>query len=257
MPTDHQKPSTALFLFAHQDDEFGVFQQILNERLAGRQVLCAYLTDGASATVPASTRNEESLRVLGSLGIPPDGVIFAGEFLGIGDAKLPYHMLSVANWMQDTLLAYPGIDAIYFPAWEGGHHDHDALHAVAAHVSHQNGLGGSLRQFSLYNGKNCPGPFFSVLKPLPANGPSTKSVISMRNRLRFLRYCLAYPSQRVTWIGLLPFVLTHYLFKGLQELQAVSLQRLDERPHAGPLYYEKRKFFTWEQMQAELARFRP
>ncbi|HAK90971.1 MAG TPA: PIG-L family deacetylase, partial [Massilia timonae] len=36
----------ALFLFAHQDDEFGVFERIATLRRQGVRVACAYLTDG-------------------------------------------------------------------------------------------------------------------------------------------------------------------------------------------------------------------
>ena len=56
-----------------------------------------------------------------------------------------------------------------------------------------------------------------------------------------------------TWIGLFPFVALHYLVEGVEQTQPVSLARLEQRPHAGALYYEKRRFFTWPRMQAALA----
>ncbi|RZA32937.1 MAG: PIG-L family deacetylase, partial [Lysobacteraceae bacterium] len=43
---------------------------------------------------------------------------------------------------------------------------------------------------------------------------------------------------------------------GVEQLQPVALRRLDERPHAGALYYEKRRFFTWPAMQAALVAWR-
>lgn len=247
MLTDPDSQPAALFLFAHQDDEFGVFQQILNEQQNGRMVLCAYLTDGASPGVRPAVRNAESLHVLAALGVLEKNVMFAGERLGIRDATLPEHMSAVEKCLRGILDSY-AVERIYVTAWEGGHHDHDALHAVTVQLCYALGRQAEVSQFSLYNGKNRPGPFFSVLKPISENGVVNKQTISFKNRLRFLRYCLSYPSQRKTWIGLLPFVAMRYLFSPCQELQEVSIERLKSRPHSGKLYYEKRNFFTWARM---------
>jgi hypothetical protein len=81
---------------------------------------------------------------------------------------------------------------------------------------------------------------------LPENGEVETVKIQLFNRLRFIGLCLSYPSQVKTWIGLFPFFLFHYFFFGTQALQKVSLERLNNRPHAGSLYYERRKFSSWE-----------
>ncbi|MEX5744932.1 PIG-L deacetylase family protein [Massilia sp. X63] len=246
----------ALFLFAHQDDEFGVYQRILDCRRRGLRVACAYLTDGQTATASAAQRNRESLGVLARLGVAPEDVFFAGGELGIGDGRLPQHLAPAADWIRRWLARYPLVDALYVTAWEGGHHDHDALHALAVVLAAERGLLQRTWQFSLYQARSLPGPLFRVLAPVPENGPAIATRIPWRGRLRHLRACLSYPSQRNTWIGLFPFVLLHYLLRGVEQLQPVALARLDERPHAGALYYEKRRFFTWPQMQAALAGWR-
>jgi hypothetical protein len=43
---------------------------------------------------------------------------------------------------------------------------------------------------------------------------------------------------------------------GRQTLQPVRLDRIDERPHAGTLYYEARNFCRWERMQDRLRAWR-
>ncbi len=247
---------TALFLFAHQDDEFGVYQRILACRARGLRVACAYLTDGRTATASSEQRNRESLAVLARLGVAPDDVFFAGAELGIGDARLPQHLDAAAGWIGRWFDRYPLIDALHVTAWEGGHHDHDALHALAVLLAAERGLLQRTWQFSLYQAKGLPGPLFRVLAPLPENGPAVATDIPWRCRFTHLRACLSYPSQRTTWIGLFPFVLLHYLLRGVEQLQPVSPARLDQRPHAGALYYEKRRFFTWPQMQAALSGWR-
>jgi LmbE family N-acetylglucosaminyl deacetylase len=246
----------ALFLFAHQDDEFGVFERIAALRRQGVRVACAYLTDGQTASASADRRNAESLAVLARLGVPAHEVRFAGQELGIGDARLPLHLDAAARWIDAWLDSHPAIEAIYAPAWEGGHHDHDALHALTVLLAARRGLAPRTRQFSLYQASGLPGPLFRVLAPLPGNGPAERLPLAWGARLRHLRLCLCYPSQRGTWIGLFPFVALHYLLRGVEQVQPVAPRRLGERPHVGPLYYEKRRFFTWERMAAALGAWR-
>lgn len=238
----------ALFLFAHQDDEFGVFQKIVDEVQAGRHVCCAYLTNGSCSGELTACRNLESLAVLAKLGVRAQDVFFAGEALSIADATLPAHLDRASSWIQDWFSQYPCIQSVYVPAWEGGHHDHDALHAITAIVAQRKSVVHLMRQFPLYNGYRCGGPLFRVLLPLQSNGVAQTRKISWRNRSRFLHLCLCYPSQIKTWFGLFPFVLMHYLRRGTQTVQPVSYERIHHRPHSGPLYYERRNFFTWEKM---------
>jgi len=252
MPTD----PVALFLFAHQDDEFGVFERIALLRRAGVRVACAYLTDGRTARASAATRNAESLAVLAQLGVAPGDVRFAGQELGIGDARLPLHMDAAGRWIGAWLDSFTTIEALHVTAWEGGHHDHDALHVLTADLAAERGLLERSWQFSLYQAEGLPGPLFRVLAPMARNGAVAATRIGWRARLHYLKLCLSYPSQRTTWIGLFPFVLLHYLLRGEQALQKLNPARLAERPHEGALYYEKRRFFTWPQMSAAIAAWR-
>jgi len=251
----HPKP-VALFIFAHQDDEFGVFQKIIDEQRLGRQVCCAYLTDGATVRSSSYRRNCESVFVLSKLGVQEADIFFSGQSLGITDSSLYEHIETAANWLIDWISSYPQVLSLYVPAWEGGHHDHDVLHAIVATISDQKGLMISLKQFSLYNANRCFGPFFRILSPLKANGLVEETRIPIRHRFRFLFYCLCYPSQKNTWIGLFPFVILYYFFNGKQNLQSTSLNRLSCRPHEGELYYEKRGFYTWQKMEACLSIWR-
>lgn len=255
MPTEPLQ-AVALFLFAHQDDEFGVLQRIAHYRARGVRVACAYLTDGRTARAGSAQRNAESRAVLQRLGVADADIAFAGEALGIGDAQLPLHLGTADAWIGQWLDAHIAIEALHVTAWEGGHHDHDALHALAVRQAEERGLLARTWQYPLYQAAGLPGPLFRVLAPLPANGPVDTIAIAWRDRLRNLRCCLAYPSQLTTWVGLFPPVAWHYAVRGTEALQPVAPGRILERPHAGPLYYEKRAFFTWERMQAALDAWR-
>jgi LmbE family N-acetylglucosaminyl deacetylase len=255
MPTEAQ-PGAALFLFAHQDDEFGVYARIADCRRRGLRVACAYLTDGQTADAGAAKRNAESRAVLARLGVADADIAFAGQELGIGDARLPHHLAAAAAWIEAWIARHGAVESLHLPAWEGGHHDHDALHAAALHAAERRQLLPRSWQYPLYQAAGLPGPWFRVLAPLPENGPVRASAIAWRERLLHLRLCLSYPSQRKTWIGLFPFVALAYLTRGVQSLQPVAPERIASRPHAGKLYYEKRQFFTWEQMNEAIGAWR-
>lgn len=242
----------ALFLFAHQDDEFAIYQKIIEEQQMGNRVFCVYFTDGSFNGVVSERRNKESLSVLTQLGVCAQDVFFVGSEFAFRDGFLPDHLDSCAEWVLKWIMQFSSISNIYIPAWEGGHQDHDALHAVVLTVSNSLGIEKKVQQFPLYHGAHCVNPFFKVFHPLMGNGPVQYSRISLKNRFRFLKYCLSYPSQKKTWMVLFPFVLKHYLFNGTQLLQSTSLKRILEPPHEGSLLYEKRKRYTWEQMKTSL-----
>jgi LmbE family N-acetylglucosaminyl deacetylase len=247
MRIDPGHSGAAAFLFAHQDDEFGVFRSIERERAQGARVEVAYLTTGVPAGGSPQIRNNESMHVLASLGVTAANIEFAGASIGIADGDLAHRLPEAVDWLSRWLRSIPDLARIYVPAWEGGHPDHDCLHAaVLIALSSEAGLSLSMvRQYPLYNAYRRRGPFFRVLFPLPQNGNVEPVPIPWVARGRFIWKCLQYPSQAKSWMGLFPFAALHYLLIGKESLQQVSLKRLIERPHDGPLYYERRQFSTW------------
>ena len=114
---------------AHQDDEFGVFHQIRRESASGRNVYCIYATDGAASGTP-DKRERESLAVLTRLGVSNHNIIFLGRQLSIGDNNLYCHANLLAKWLHDWVTVHADLRECFVPAWEGGHPDHDLLHAI-------------------------------------------------------------------------------------------------------------------------------
>jgi LmbE family N-acetylglucosaminyl deacetylase len=159
--SDARERPAALFLFAHQDDEFGVFQRIADCRARGLRVACVYFTDGATASATAAQRNLESLAVLQRLGVERGEVHFAGQQLGIGDAQLPQHLPRAARWLEHWLDGYAHVDSLHVTAWEGGHHDHDALHALAVTVAARRGCWRAPGSIRCTRPPACPGPCFA------------------------------------------------------------------------------------------------
>ena len=205
MPIEREEPALAparsnvLFLFAHQDDEFGVYGFIAREVARGAQVQCAYLTDGGWGNQDIGVRNAESLAVLADLGIAPEAVAFVGQAASIGDGTL-HRRLDDAWRSLDALLMNNRFDRIYMPAWEGGHQDHDAAHLIGLRISCSHGLLSGARQYSLYNGFGLVGPLFHVLWPLATNGPVENLRLRMTDRLRYASAAaLPLPVEERAW----------------------------------------------------------
>ena len=247
--------ATALFLFAHQDDECGAFQALYSELNSGSAVHCCYFTSGTQTGLDSICRDIESRTVLESLGVDPKNIYFIGSKHFIPNGNLINYVNFAYEWVLSFLTVHENSVNIYLPAWEGGHPDHDVLHAAGVIASKNTNFINTTLQFPLYNGYRCYGPLFRTLLPLTENGEVHSTKISTLNRFRFLWFCLRYPSQLKTWIGLFPFFLIHYCFWGNQALQKVSLDRLSQRPHRGSLYYERRKFSSWEQVFSQLSMF--
>lgn len=242
----------SVFLFSHQDDEYGIYHTLLRQVDKRKDIRCVYLTDGG---IKSKQRNKESLKVLLKLGLKPEQVLFQGNKLGIKDGKLINNLSLAINWFLPFIKSLGDIDKIYTPAWEGGHPDHDALHVLAVITTNYLGILEKVRQFSLYNAFNVPAPFFRVMSPLKNNGKVKKIKIPIVKRLKFIKMCLSYPSQLKSWVGLFPFVAYSYLFIGKQYLQKASLKRLDNRPHEGRLYYENRGLNNWNDMRILINNF--
>lgn len=243
-----------LFLLPHQDDEAPVFLEL--ERLAreGQPIRIVYLTTGNPSTDPYPRRNAESLSVLSRLGVSPESVIFLGDRLRIQDAKLQLHLEAAFDALVDLIPASASIK-ICVPAWEGGHHDHDAAYLLgSALAQHWNCASGS-HQFPYYHGYKLPGILFKVLDPIDLNGPAIIDPIPWAKRVLYLRLLFSYKSQIGSWVGLGPFFALHMLMRGTQIRQTLQIHRASQKPHTGEMLYERRSFSSFPAFQADTSAF--
>lgn len=248
---------SALFLFAHPDDEFGALGALGQMHRAGRKVVCLFLTDGSQGRgrPHMQRRRLESTGVLRSLGVAAPDIHFPGLSLGLPDGGLPAHLEAARAVIAGHACDLPR-PALYMPAWEGGHPDHDATHLAGLAVARTLGVLASARQFPLYHGAGLCGPLFHARQPLAGNGPIERLPLNAAVRLRHLFVCTAYRSQWHVLLGLLPALAWAALVRGDQCLQAVSLARSGQRPHPGPLLYERRGALSHAEFRAHTQAFR-
>lgn len=231
--------SRILFLLAHPDDEFACSMRIRDACRRGCEVHCAYLTDGAYGGQSQRLRQSETTCALKLLGIDPATIHFIGSEHGFPDGSLHAYMDLALAELSALFARLGGFDAVYLPAWEGGHQDHDAAHLVGGVAARRHDVA-DVRQFPLYNGAGLPGPFFRVLTPLPANGTVDSYVANAAERLLAIRLCLIHRSQWRTWMGLLPFFAWKMLVSGSFFIQRVDSARWLQPPHSGVPLYERR-----------------
>ncbi|MDP1822147.1 MAG: PIG-L family deacetylase [Archangium sp.] len=229
---------SAVFVLAHPDDEFFCMPLITAEVLGGRTVQVVYLTDGGPL---ASTRERESLKVLGDVGVGADFVRFAGREHGWRDGHLHEKVGEVRDWLATWLAESPTCARLYVPAWEGGHHDHDCCFGVVASLLRDGRVGNALcLQFPLYNGEGLRGPLFRCMRPLRSNGEEFALRFSVAHAVQYLKTARAYPSQWRSWVALGPASAWAYLVRRSIVVQRVKPARLHQPPHAGVAFFERR-----------------
>ena len=245
---------TTVFLFAHQDDEFGVFHEIASTLARGERAICIYLTNGAWKQVTPETRNAESAEVLRRLGVAASDVHFLGTELGIADGNLAGNFTKCFAALTKRIAETGGADRVICHAYEGGHADHDAGHVLGVMLAQHLNVMDMSRQFPLYR---APGGSFIVTwaAPLDANGPVTLSQIPWTRRLTYLGYLRFYASQPTTILKIGPLVAWDYFSDGHQKLQPLSLTRIGERPRPGELLYETWKLYSYEKFRLEADAF--
>jgi LmbE family N-acetylglucosaminyl deacetylase len=235
------EPRATVLLLGHQDDEFGVLPLVAAAAREGERLCAIYCTSNPDPE-RENTRQRESRKVLTSLGVAPDQLRFLGAELNVPDGECFRHLARLLASLTPILNGFGNARTrLLVPAWEGGHHDHDAVHAlgVAASAAVVRPETVEVHQFPLYTAA-LDGRAFRVMWPRPENGPVHGYGFGLREGLRTLAMVRHYRSQWRSFAGLLPGAARHYLLTREIGLQETSIDRTKLRPHAGTLFYERR-----------------
>jgi LmbE family N-acetylglucosaminyl deacetylase len=227
-----------LFIFAHQDDEMAAASRILFEQARGSAIFCAFLTDGTLGHASARVRDAESTAALTRLGVAPARILFLGSRVPIADGSLVEH-LDLALRSLEQAMAGQDVTTIYCLAWEGGHHDHDASHLVAAAFAARRGILDRCFEMPLYRASAIR-PLFRVLAPIAPRASWQRRRIPIREGLRIAFLVRHYVSQRRSWMGLFPGLFAKLVLLRIEVFRRVDPARLREPPHAGTLLYASR-----------------
>jgi hypothetical protein len=236
-------------LLPHPDDEFAVLPFLKREAQRGREVHLVWMTDGAAGGSAPALRAEESRSALAANGIDGFSFTFLGMDHALPDGRLHEHLVRAHDVLAAHLGLLQGSPELWIPAWEGGHQDHDATHALGCLVGLDRGA--LVREYPTYHGAGRGGPLFRVLSPLPGRRVVDRLSPGVFETWRLLSTCLCYRSQWRSFLGLLPMIALHLLvFRRPMVLCEVDPAMPVARPHAGALLYERRTEWRWDDLHS-------
>ena len=245
-----------VYLFAHQDDEYPTLALIEDQINQKSQVYCIYLTNGYfdDSKITIKQRNQESLKVLESIGVNKNNILFVGEKLNVNDGTLFTSLEKTYTEIQKIFTSVK-LDKIYCLSWEGGHHDHDASHLLAIALAKNKNILNHTFQYSLYNSHKIPYPLYRVMAPLTKNGAPIIYKLSIISAIKYSLKCWKYTSQIKTWIGLFPEAFIKFVIKRKLVYQNVSIERCLEKPHQKYLFYENKFNISYENFRNNVNAF--
>lgn len=240
---------TILYLFAHFDDEYAALPLLLARARAGVEQRLVYIADYASPAL-AERRFSETRRLLERIGLAGDRARHAGRGAGVLDGALHRALPAAEAVLREAAEGLDDVERLVVPAWEGGHPDHDSLAYLGVRLSAAAG-GVPIDQVSLYHGRGLPGRLFRAASPLPENGPAEKVTMTAGDWALYAGAVRCFPSQWRTWAGLWPAMFATFAATGYR-YQRLAPERVRERPHAGPLLYERMYKVPYAEVRAAL-----
>jgi len=225
-----------VYLFAHFDDEYCALPLVTGGVAAGEDPYFLYVADYATPGL-AHRRFAETRALLAHLGADPARAIHVGAGTGALDGAVHRALPAAYAAIRAAVAGVGPVSRIVTPAWEGGHMDHDMCAMMAARLASTLG-DPPVETVSLYNGPRLPGLLFHGAAPLPENGPVRRIRLSLGQWLFWMGAVRFFPSQAKTWWGLWPAMFWTYARKGFG-VQRLDPARIRQRPHAGPLFYER------------------
>lgn len=238
------------YFLAHQDDEFGCFIKLEHD-ICNENTYVFYLTDGGNKINKndiLSRRDKESLKALKKLGLKSNNVFFIGRKLGVNHYSLYLNLEKVYKNINKIIKEIGKPSSIITHSWEGGHEDHDASNLIGRRIALDFNIIKKSYQFSQYNGFRTLFLFYRVFNPINKKD-GKKFFAKLKKRIFFIKLLFIYTSQLKTWIGLYPFIISHYLFKNYNFMENMNKDKFVKKPHTKKLLYETRKFCTFKEFR--------
>jgi LmbE family N-acetylglucosaminyl deacetylase len=240
---------SVVYILAHFDDEYCALPLIWQAAREGLDQRFVYLADYRDARLGAR-RLEETRTFLARQGVAASSVLPLGLGTGAFDQSVHLAVERLFPALARAVAEAAPVTRLVTPAWEGGHMDHDACAFMTVRLAARIGCA-ELRQFSLYNGPGLPGPLLRGGAPLPENGPVERIGLSPAEWARWMAGVRAFPSQTYAWSGIWPAMFAGLMRRGFG-WQRLAPERVEARPHAGSLFYERMFKTSYDEVRAAL-----
>jgi LmbE family N-acetylglucosaminyl deacetylase len=241
--------NSIVVLLPHHDDEFFLGLHLPELLKAGHGVFLIYLTyDPRFGRIRAS----ETKRYLADFDNKNIKILELGADRGVLDGALYANLQSIFSNLMNIILWQKCLKIIV-PAWEGGHHDHDAAHFIGATLCKQFSPHIKLFEFGLYSGEKLYGPFFRLSGFKRRVNSDEFEPGSYLQRLAHAFSVRHFKTQWNTFVGLWPFIFLHRIIGAGVVLREVTNGRnYNLPPHLGELFYQRRFKVNWPDVSAGL-----
>jgi LmbE family N-acetylglucosaminyl deacetylase len=240
---------SVVYILAHFDDEYCALPLIWRAAREGLAQRFIYVADCRDPALGAR-RLAETRTFLARQGIAPSAIVPLGLGTGVYDKTVHHAVGRLLPRLQAEIEAAGPVRRLVVPAWEGGHMDHDACAFMAVRLAARLG-GPEVRQFTLYNGLGRPHPLLRGGAPLAENGARREIRLGPAEWARWMAGVRAFPSQAYAWSGIWPAMFAGFLKRGFA-WQTLAPERVETRPHAGVLFYERMFKTPYEEVRAAL-----
>tara|TARA_B100001057_G_C22863269_1_gene955482 strand:+ start:3420 stop:4190 length:771 start_codon:yes stop_codon:yes gene_type:complete len=233
-----------IFIFSHQDDEFGLFNVIEKFAKKRKNVFIIYLTSGLK-TKNISNKNKnlrrdnESIKTLLRLGINKNNIFFLGKKLNIPVYSLHRNLKNVHDEICKFLNKYKGQHVIFTHSWEGGNEDHDSSFVIVKKILYKNTKVFKAFEFSQYNNYKTKILPFRIQNFIYDKKKIYRNKIKFYDKLKYIKLLFNYVSQSYIWLPIFPFILVRIIMNDYGNLKLINKNLIIKKPHKGILLYEK------------------
>ena len=224
MENSTTKQDRNLWILAHPDDE--IFALHILKNFSDATDCVVYLTNGVpeGATFLKEVRQKEAEESWNLISNSYSISFFGGDHI-ITDGYLGGDFNKSHFQVLLNLVKAFDPNRIITLKFEGGHQDHDVTSLIACSLAAKLNL--RIIFFPAYRATVTRLSLYAVMSS--GSFGAKRNLIGFQGRvmiaLNSLRLMKKYGSQRLTWLGLAPFVFTKYLFGGLhvnEQIQAAS-----------------------------------
>jgi len=226
-----------LFLLAHPDDDIMV-RPLISRAQASGGALVAYITRAAGEQ--ATRREKEAREALSRVGVNEQAITFLGNEIGVVDGDACSCLPELYEALTKSFGLSNPLKSIVTHAWEGGHPDHDAAHALALRFARERDLAAASVSVAYYRASASGFPPFVVQYPTPGAAGFRRLPISMGEAWAMTLAVRHYPSQWRSFVGLSPWLAVRAAFDRSLWVQPLTASVAPARPHHAPLLSETR-----------------
>ncbi len=226
---------SALFVFAHQDDEVFIVTRIVEHLRQNDSVTCIWLSKSYfRGEKYKEKRISESKSALKLLGIKSHNLFF----LDLPDGETQNHIPEIIMKLK-PLISMVDPDVVYVPAFELGHIDHDITNFTTVQSIKELAMNPSIYEFPLYNVYHTSKIIPFKVRQLPDSLNTCCRILTKDEFNNVLNFWYLYPSQYYPLDPFIRYTVGYRKAFGIEYYRKVPDYNYLEKPFEADAAYER------------------